>query len=160
MKKSIIIFFLALLAIVIIIIPLTSNDESKELNDIVNKISEVRVSKTRKEEFKEGFKFQENDTKYKVYYYGIDSVEFVINKNEFTMQKLFKEKILTRDILKDYLDNEYSKEKFTRISLDDGGTSIYTGDNYSVVICNNLKGNKDIYFGIKEMSLKDNFCNN
>lgn len=158
MKKSIIVIALALLAIIIIVIPLTSNDDYKELNDIVNKISEVRISKIKKEEFRDGFKYQENDKEHKVHYYGIDSVEFVINKNEFAMQKLFKEKILTHDILQEYLDNEYNKGNIKREVMRDGETSIYTEDNYSVVICNTLEGNKDIYFGIKDMSLKDNFC--
>lgn len=159
MKKNIIVIASALLAIIIIIIPLTSSDDYKGLTNIVNKISEVRISKIEKEDFRVGFKYQESDTKHKVHYYGINSVEFIINKNEFAMQKLFKEKILTHDILQEYLDNEYNKGNLERKILNDGDASIYIGENYSAVICNNKEGNKDIYFGIKEMALKDNFCN-
>lgn len=159
MKKNLIILAVSLLAIIIIIIPLSSNDDYKNLNDIIDKISEVRVSKVKKEEFKDGFKYEENEKKHQAHYYGIDSVEFVINRNEFTMQKLFKDKLLTHDILQEYLDNEHSKGNIEKNTLYDGGTNIYTQDNYSVVICNTLDGNRDIYFGIKEMSLKDDFCN-
>lgn len=158
MKKSIIVIVLALLALIIIMIPLTSNDEYKGLSDIVTKISEVRVSKIKKEKFKKAFKYKENDKEYKVYYYGIDGVEFIINKNEFDMKKLFKEKILTRETLQEYLNNEYDKGTLEKIVARDGGTNIYTSDNYSVAICNTIDGNKDIYFGIKEMSIKDDFC--
>lgn len=157
MKRNIIIVFLALLAIIVIIVPLTSNDY-KDLHDIVKKISAINISKTKKEKLKEKFTYTDNDKDYKVYYYGIDKVEFIINKNEFDMQKLFKEGILNRSLLEEYLDNEYNNGSLKRETLLDGGTNLYSNDNYSVIICHTKDGNKDIYFGIKDMTYQDEYC--
>ena len=45
-------------------------------------------------------------------------------------------------------------------ALDDGGTAIYKdkGKNMTVIACNTLKGNKDVYIGDYQLSFKDNMC--
>lgn len=42
-------------------------------------------------------------------------------------------------------------------TLKDGGTQIYKGD-ITLIQCNTLDGNKDIYIGNKDMKFKQNFC--
>ena len=42
-------------------------------------------------------------------------------------------------------------------TLKDGGTQIYKGD-ITLIKCNTLDGNKDIYFGNDNMKYKQNFC--
>ncbi len=157
MKKRLIIFAIALFAIILIIIPLTSNDDYKELNNTTKNISAINISKTKSEKLKEGFKYSENDTSHKIYYYGIDKVEFIINNNEFNMQNLFKENILNREILQEYLDKEYDSGNSNR-EIINNEANIYRNDNYSVIVCNTKDGNKDIYFGIKEMKKLDEYC--
>ena len=44
-------------------------------------------------------------------------------------------------------------------TLLDGGTKIYKGD-ITLIKCNTLDGNKDIYIGNKYMKFKNNFCKN
>ncbi len=40
----------------------------------------------------------------------------------------------------------------------DGGTKIYKGNNITLIRCNTLEGNKDIYIGNFDMKHKSNFC--
>ena len=44
--------------------------------------------------------------------------------------------------------------------LSDGGTTIYQNENYAVIFCNTLEGNRDIYFGKSEMidALDGEYC--
>lgn len=42
--------------------------------------------------------------------------------------------------------------------LSDGGTKIYKGSNITVIKCNTLYGNKDVYIGNKDLEFKENFC--
>ncbi len=45
-------------------------------------------------------------------------------------------------------------------SLSDGGTQLYKGENLTLVKCNTLDGNRDIYIGDQNMEFKQNFCDN
>lgn len=40
----------------------------------------------------------------------------------------------------------------------DGGTKEYKTDNYTILVCNTLDGNKDIYIGNKNLRYKSNYC--
>lgn len=40
----------------------------------------------------------------------------------------------------------------------DGGSKMYRGKNISILTCNTLDGNKDIYIGNSKMEYEDNFC--
>ena len=40
----------------------------------------------------------------------------------------------------------------------DGGTKIYKKDNFTILVCNTLDGNKDIYIGNKDLRYKSNYC--
>ena len=42
--------------------------------------------------------------------------------------------------------------------LKDGGTKIYKKDDYTIIICNTIEGNKDIYIGNKEFKYEQEFC--
>jgi len=66
--------------------------------------------------------------------------------------------------LKEYLaNNDNSIENIIKtLILDDviydGGTKIYKGNNITLIKCNTLEGNKDIYIGNSDMKYKSNFC--
>ena len=45
-------------------------------------------------------------------------------------------------------------------SFSDGGTKLYRGENLTLVKCNTLDGNRDIFIGDQNMKFKQNFCDN
>ena len=67
--------------------------------------------------------------------------------------------------LKEYLEGETDaidniiKTLKLEDTLLDGGTQIYKG-NITLIKCNTLDGNNDIYIGNKDMKFKQNFCKN
>lgn len=42
--------------------------------------------------------------------------------------------------------------------LKDGGTKVYKKDNYTIIKCNTIDGNKDIYIGNKDFKYEQGFC--
>lgn len=96
--------------------------------------------------------------------------QLLLTKNEkniytYCLEKL-KVKINKKEIeLKNYIeDNDGAIDKIIKTLelediLDDGGTQIYKGD-ITLIKCNTLDGNKDIYIGSKDLKFKQNFCKN
>lgn len=56
----------------------------------------------------------------------------------------------------DYLDNLTNLLEMNT-ALNDGGTAIYKGD-ITLISCHTILGNRDIYFGNKNMQFNDTFC--
>ena len=90
---------------------------------------------------------------YNIYYYGLESVTIKINNEEFDLKKaLAKEKITMEEII----EQAKCDEKNGAIKSEmykDGGSMEYYYDNYTLIKCNSLDGNRDVYIGIPEMNL-------
>lgn len=82
-----------------------------------------------------------------VYLYGINSFKY--NDKELNTYK---------DIFTTLNKVVKSYEKTT--SYDDGGSVMYKSDNYNILMCNTISGNKDAYIGSKNMIYEDHFCKN
>ena len=80
--------------------------------------------------------------------------------NCYSLKESIKKKQTTFDKFKSYLDKELSRENLTKLMLYDGGTSIYKKGSYTVIFCNTINGNKDIYIGNDEMvnKLDGEYC--
>lgn len=89
--------------------------------------------------------------KINIYTYCLENTKININEKEIE--------------LKEYLEDETNaidniiKTLRLEDTLWDGGTQIYKG-NITLIKCNTLDGNKDIYIGNKDMKFKQNFCKN
>ena len=85
-----------------------------------------------------------------IYTYCINDVMLNVNNKKFD--------------LKEYINSkEKPIEKIIEILkvddvIYDGGTTIYKGNNITLIRCNTLDGNKDIYIGDSNMKYKENFC--
>lgn len=100
----------------------------------------------------------ENGDNYKIYYYGIDSAMITVDKDNYD----FEQAILTGTLTLD----EILAEMKLYAELNDGGTKIYKdngsrkyfSDSYSIIKCNTVDGNRDIYIGDKDMLMEEGFC--
>lgn len=54
-----------------------------------------------------------------------------------------------KEIVSDIDDIEYLK---------DGGTKIYKHNEYTIIVCNTLDGNTDIYFGTPSLEYNQEYC--
>ena len=102
------------------------------------------------------FRFQDRD----VYYYGVENT-FLCNQKQdcFDLEKSLKYKQSSFSKIQDYLEFQ-NGINLTSAMLGDGGTTIYQNENYAVIFCNTLEGNRDIYFGKSEMidALDGEYC--
>lgn len=100
----------------------------------------------------------ENGNMYKIYYYGIDSAMITVGEDSYS----FEQAILTGTLTLD----EILAEMKLYAELNDGGTKIYRdsgsrkyfNDSYSIIRCNTVDGNRDIYIGDNEMVMEEGFC--
>lgn len=102
-----------------------------------------------------------SDIDYNVYVY---KGNVFINLNNDS-QELTKDSILLRDAILDYkitmdkimskITSDYEENKIVGEMYKDGGSMIYKYDNYTIIKCNTLDGNKDMYIGPKGMTLTD-----
>lgn len=93
---------------------------------------------------------EQNDRK--IYTYCLNNATIKINDKEENLKNFIEtdskaiDKIINTLKLKD--------------SFSDGGTKLYKGKNLTLVKCNTLDGNRDIYIGDQNMEFKQNFCDN
>ncbi|MDD2409303.1 MAG: hypothetical protein PHD03_01100 [Bacilli bacterium] len=93
------------------------------------------------------------DDKRSIYTYCLDDIK-ITDENNNTIS------------LSDYLqiDNDaiyYIIENFTtrpEASFDDGGSKIYSGEDFNILVCHTLSENNDIYIGTKQMGYNKGFC--
>lgn len=89
---------------------------------------------------------------YNLYLDCVDVVYETKDYYQMPLENALKEKKLTRKKIKNKLS--------LKNMLKDGGTATYTNqeENISIILCNTIEGNKDIYVGSANMKYKDNFC--
>ena len=100
----------------------------------------------------------DNGDKYKIYYYNIDNAIITVDENSYD----FEQTILTGTLTL----NEILNDMELYAELNDGGTKIYKGnengkyltDSYSLIRCNTVDGNRDVYIGKYDMNYEEGFC--
>lgn len=100
----------------------------------------------------------EDGDEYKIYYYGIDYAFITVGNNTYDFEQAILTGALTLDEILDDMELD--------ATLNDGGTKIYRdsgskkyfNDSYSIIRCNTIDGNRDIYIGKNNMEYEDGFC--
>lgn len=93
----------------------------------------------------------------KIWFYGIDSLQLIDKDNVYyDFKSALKHKQSSINDVKKYLDFQVQNGSVESFTLRDGGTKIYKTSTYEVIFCNTIDGNKDIYFGNKNMTNKLN----
>ncbi len=92
------------------------------------------------------YKYNSN---YNLYYYGLDEVNVNVNNETMSLEEALKTGKLTIDgiIAKANMDNVKSD------MYKDGGSMIYWYDDYTIIKCHFLDGNRDVYIGSKDMTM-------
>ena len=90
--------------------------------------------------------------KYNYTIYGYEgSVNIIIDGQEYTL----KEALLENKITMEEIIAKANKDFPNAISYDDGGSIEYHYENYTIIKCHTLDGNRDVYIGTKDMTLND-----
>ena len=95
-------------------------------------------------------KSETNKYNYTIYAYE-GSVNIVIDEQEYTLREaLLENKITMEEIIA-----KANKDFPDAISYDDGGSIEYHYENYTIIKFHTLDGNRDVYIGIKNMTIND-----
>lgn len=135
-------------------IPICSYAEIKKTS---NEKFEIRFDKnTENEEIKKILdKEESNKYDYNIYSYK-GTVDILINGEKMSLRDaLINDKITVDEILeKAYKDVKENKTIYGDIYLD-GGSSFYLYNDYQILKCNSLSGNRDLYIGVPSMNIND-----
>lgn len=88
----------------------------------------------------------------KIYTYCLNDATIKINDKEENLKNFIES---DDNAIEEIIDTLKLKDSFS-----DGGTKLYKGENLTLVKCNTLDGNRDIYIGDQNMEFKQNFCDN
>lgn len=143
--------------------------QSIKTNEIIPICSYVEIKKTSDEKFEIQFnknienreitkildKEESNKYDYNIYSYK-GTVDILINGEKFSLRDaLLNDKITIDEILeKAQRDARLNKTIFGDIYLD-GGSSMYIYNDYQILKCNTLSGNRDLYIGVPSMDIND-----
>lgn len=95
-------------------------------------------------------KSETNKYDYTIYAYD-GSVNIRIDGKEYSL----KEALLENKITMEEIIAKANKDFPDAVSYDDGGSIEYHYENYTIIKCHRLDGNRDVYIGTKEMTLND-----
>ena len=87
---------------------------------------------------------------YSIYAYE-GSVNIVIDEQEYTL----REALLGNKITMEEIIAKANKDFPDAITYDDGGSVEYQYENYTIIKFHTLDGNRDVYIGIKNMTIND-----
>lgn len=96
-----------------------------------------------------------------IFYYGVDSVQVCDVKGAcYGLSNALYYNQISLDSLMKHLESQLSLGNVDKYVMWDGGTAIYNHSGYSVIFCNTLENNKDIYIGPSDMidKLDGEYC--
>ena len=150
-KKSLIII---LLLIIILGVILIFNNKEKYPNIMIDKIEITKCDDNK-------LVNQIYPTDANIWFYNINNLKICTrNFTCYNLSVVLEHNQITIDQLKEYYHNQYILNGIEKKMLWDGGTTIYKLDDYMIIFCNTLDGNKDIYFGSLDLEdkLNGNYC--
>ena len=82
-----------------------------------------------------------------IYYYGVEKIMLCDRKEKcYELKDALSHHQITLEEISYFLQEEVLHERLKEERLYDGGTTIYTHNNYTAILCN-TKEQKDLYFG-------------
>ncbi len=147
--------FAILLILVVLIILIIKNLHPKI--DIYN----LQMFRKDEKNLTKASTYKLNNKTYDIYYYGINEALLCNLKNDcFDLKTSLKYNQTNIENVKKYLKSQTVNGNNNEFMLWDGGTTIYENPGYSIVFCNTVDGNRDVYFGVSEMlgDLDGEYC--
>ena len=125
-----------------------STNGYEEFNLEVKKSNKVKKSKVLNN--KELYK---HNLDYNLYYYGLDEVEVTVYNKIMPLESALRSGKITIAGILARANKDESEGKIKSTMYKDGGTKEWYYNDYTIIKCNSLSGNRDVYIGISEMRL-------
>ena len=91
---------------------------------------------------------------YNIYTYD-GTVNILINEEEISLRNALLENKITMNEIIAKANKDLKDNKITGDTYKDGGSMIYNYENYTIIKCHTLDGNRDVYIGTKSMTIND-----
>ncbi len=91
---------------------------------------------------------------YNIYTYD-GSVNILINGEEMSLKDALLNNRITMDEIIEKATKDLDEKKISGNMYRDGGSIMYQYENYTIIKCHTLDGNRDVYIGSKGMSIND-----
>ncbi len=91
---------------------------------------------------------------YNIYTYE-GSVNILINGEEISLRDAILNNKITMEEILQKAEEDLNDKKITGDIYKDGGSKLYKYDNYTIIKCHTLEGNRDVYIGTKDMTLNN-----
>ena len=88
---------------------------------------------------------------YNLYFYGLDEVNVAVDNKTMPLENALKSGKMTIQGIIQKANKDISNE----ISYKDGGSIEYHYEDYTIIKCHTLDGNRDVYIGTKDLKLTD-----
>lgn len=99
-------------------------------------------------------KSETNKYDYNIYSYE-GSVNILINGKETSLRNALLENKITMNEIISKANEDLKNEKITGDIYKDGGSQVYNYENYTIIKCHTLAGNRDVYIGTKDMTINN-----
>lgn len=99
-------------------------------------------------------KSETNKYDYNIYSYE-GSINILINGEEMSLRNALLQNKITMDEIIVKANKDLIDKKITGDTYKDGGSQVYEYENYTLIKCHTLAGNRDVYIGAKNMSIND-----
>lgn len=99
-------------------------------------------------------KSETNNYDYNIYSYD-GSVNIIINGKEISLRNALLENKITMNEIIAKANQDEKAEKIKTNIYKDGGSMEYHYENYTIIKCHTLNGNRDVYIGTKDMNIND-----
>lgn len=87
-----------------------------------------------------------------IYVYCLDKINIIKNNEKIELKEYLK----TDKEAIDFILGSFTKESYG--SYDDGGSKLYSGEDFNILKCHTIDNNNDIYIGNKNMGYFNSFC--
>lgn len=91
---------------------------------------------------------------YNIYTYD-GSVNILINGKEMSLRNALLENKITMNEIIAKANKDLKDNKITGDTYKDGGSMIYSYENYTIIKYHTIEGNRDVYIGTKTMTIND-----
>ena len=96
-----------------------------------------------------------NNSDFDLYYYGLEEVNILVDNKTMSLEEALRSGKMTIDGILAKANNDVSNGIIKEERYKDGGTAEWYYEDYTIIKCHSLDGNRDVYIGIPEMRLNN-----
>ena len=94
-----------------------------------------------------------NNSDFDLYYYGLDEVNIFVDNKTMSLEEALRNGKMTLDGIIAKANKDANNDVVKIGQYNDGGTTEYYYDDYTIIKYHSLDGNRDVYIGIPEMRM-------